>query len=177
MPSVLSVPELSPALRTQLDEHVDGTAGTSNPVDLGAGASAGNLAGVIEPLLASDEVDALLVVVVPTSVASAEPLLETTARIRAAHPDKPVVLVGLGGLGTELPGVTVFHAVDHAIEALADVCRYAEWRRTPQADPQPHDPDRAAGARAVVRELVSRGRGCHAGLRPRRRPSSWCPTG
>jgi len=151
----LSVPELSPALRAQLGEHVDGTAGTSNPVDLGAGASAGNLAGVIEPVLASDEVDTLLVVIVPTSVASPEPLLGATARIRAAHPDKPVVLVGLGGLGTELPGVTVYHAVDHAIRAIADVCRYAEWRRTPQVDPQPHDPDRAAGARTVARELVS----------------------
>ena len=152
----LAVPELSPALRAQIGEHVDGTTGTSNPVDLGAGASADHLAGVIEPVLASDEVDALMVVVVPTSVASAEPLLEATARIRSARPDKPVVLVGLGGLGTVLPGVTVFHAVDHAIDALADVCRYAEWRRAPQVDPQPHDPDRAAAAHALSRELVSR---------------------
>ena len=113
----LVVPELSADLRSELDGHVAGTTGTSNPVDLGAGASADNLAGVLEPLLASDEVDALLVVVVPTSVAPAEPLLEATARIRALHPDKPVVLVGLGGLREQVPGVTVFHAVDDAIEA------------------------------------------------------------
>ena len=151
----LSVPELSTTLRAQLADHVEGTTGTSNPVDLGAGASAHHLAGVIEPVLASDEIDTLLVVIVPTSVASPEPLLDATARLRTAHPDKPVVLVGLGGLGAELSGVTVYHAVDHAIEAIADVCRYAEWRRTPQVDPRPHDPDRAAGARGVAGDLIS----------------------
>ena len=84
-------------------------------------------------------------VVVPTSVAPAEPLVEATARIRAPHPDKPVVLVGLGGLGDHVPGVTVYHAVDDAIEAIGHAVRYAEWRRTPHAEPAPHDPDRAHG--------------------------------
>ena len=41
---------------------------------------------------------------VPTSVAPADPSVEATARARAAQPDKPVVLVGLGGLGAAGPG-------------------------------------------------------------------------
>ncbi len=152
----LVVPELSAELRSQLHGHVAGTTGTSNPIDLGAGASATNLAGVLEPLLASDETDVLLVVVVPLSVAPAEPLLEATARVRALHPDKPVILVGLGGLREQVPGVTVFHAVDDAIEAIGHAVRYAEWRRTPRAEQEPHDPDRAEAARAVAREFVTR---------------------
>jgi acyl-CoA synthetase (NDP forming) len=151
----LSVPELSMPLRTRLDGQVAGTAGTSNPVDLGAGASADQLTGVVEPLLASEEVDVLLLVVVPTSLASAEPLLRATANVRMEHPGKPVVLVGLGGLGTALQGVTVFHAVDPAVEAIAAVCRYAEWRGAPHGELTPHDADRAARARTVARELVS----------------------
>jgi acyl-CoA synthetase (NDP forming)/RimJ/RimL family protein N-acetyltransferase len=150
----LVVPELSPELRSRLEGHVSGTTGTSNPIDLGAGATAANLAGVIEPLLESPDVDTLLIVLVPTSVAAAAPLVEATARVRAAHPDKAVVLVGLGGLGDQAPGVTVYHAVDHAIEAIGHAVDYAEWRRTPHAEPTQHDPDRAAHARVVARDLV-----------------------
>jgi acyl-CoA synthetase (NDP forming)/GNAT superfamily N-acetyltransferase len=150
----LVVPELPPELRSRLDGHVSGTTGTSNPIDLGAGATAGNLSGVIEPLLESPDVDTLLVVLVPTSVAPAEPLVEATARARVAHADKTVVLVGLGGLGEQAPGVTVYHAVDHAIEAIGHAVDYAEWRRTPHAEPVLHDSDRAARARTVSRHLI-----------------------
>jgi acyl-CoA synthetase (NDP forming) len=134
---------------------VSGTTGTSNPIDLGAGATAENLSGVVEPLLDSAQVDTLLVVLVPTSVAPAEPLVEATARARGAHPEKAVVLVGLGGLGRRVPGVTVYHALDHAIEAIAQAATYAEWRRTPHAEPEAHDPERASTARAIAQELVS----------------------
>ena len=82
----LEVPELSTDLRAELGGQVSGTTGTSNPIDLGAGASADNLAGVVEPLLASAEVDALLVVLVPTSVAPAQPLVDALVAARDAVP-------------------------------------------------------------------------------------------
>jgi len=151
----LLVPELPVELRARLEGLVSGTTGTSNPIDLGAGATADNLSGVVEPLLDSDQVDTLLVVLVPTSVAPAEPLVDATARARATHPEKAVVLVGLGGLGGQVPGVTVYHAVDHAIEAIALAATYAEWRRAPRAEPAAHDPERASAARAIARELLS----------------------
>jgi acyl-CoA synthetase (NDP forming)/GNAT superfamily N-acetyltransferase len=150
----LGVPELSTELRAELGGQVSGTTGTSNPVDLGAGASADNLTGVVEPLLASPEVDALLVVLVPTSVAPAGPLVDALAAARVRFPDKPVVLVGLGGLGEGAEGVTVFRAVDDAVEALGHAARYAEWRATPRITPEPHDPGRADAARTAARALV-----------------------
>jgi acyl-CoA synthetase (NDP forming) len=151
----LLVPELPVELRARLDGLVSGTTGTSNPIDLGAGAVADNLTGVVEPLLDSDQVDTLLVVLVPTSVAPAEPLVDATARARRIRPEKPVVLVGLGGLGGQVPDVTVYHAVDHAIEAIALAATYAEWRRAPQAEPAAHNTERASAARAIARELVT----------------------
>jgi acyl-CoA synthetase (NDP forming) len=152
----LAVPELSSDLRAEVGGKVSGTTGTSNPIDLGAGASADNLRGVVEPLLVSSEVDALLVVLVPTSVAPAQPLVDALVAARARFPDKPVVLVGLGGLGSgdAAAGVTVFRAVDDAVEALGHAARYAEWRATPRSVPEPHDPERAATARTAARELV-----------------------
>jgi acyl-CoA synthetase (NDP forming)/GNAT superfamily N-acetyltransferase len=152
----LAVPELSADLRAELGGQVSGTTGTSNPIDLGAGASADNLRGVVEPLLASSEVDALLVVLVPTSVAPAQPLVDALVAARGRFPDKPVVLVGLGGLGGGggAEGVTVFRAVDDAVEALGHASRYAEWRATPRSVPEPHDPVRAASARTAARALV-----------------------
>ncbi|MEO5665446.1 MAG: GNAT family N-acetyltransferase [Nocardioides sp.] len=150
----LEVPELSATLRAKLSGQVSGTTGTSNPIDLGAGASAENLRGVVEPLLASSEVDALLVVLVPTSVAPAQPLVDALVDVRRRAPDKPVVLVGFGGLGDGSGGVTVFRAVDDAVEALGHAVRYAEWRATPRTVPEPHDPERAAAARTVARDLL-----------------------
>lgn len=150
----LEVPELSTELRAELGGHVSGTTGTSNPIDLGAGASAADLTGVVEPLLASAEVDVLLVVLVPTSVAPARPLVEALAGARARFPDKPVVLVGLGGLGAGADGVTVFRAVEDAVEALGHAARYAEWLATPRSAPEQHDPERAEAARNVALALV-----------------------
>lgn len=151
----LDVPELSAELRDSLSAHVSGTTGTSNPTDLGAGARAHNLSGVVEPLLASGEIDALLVVLVPTSVAPAQPLVDALAETRARFPEKPVVLVGLGGLGRRgADGVTVFRSVEEAIESLAHAARYAAWRATPRTIPEPHDPERAATARTTALALV-----------------------
>ncbi len=150
----LAVPELSTALRAELRSHVAGMTGTSNPVDLGAEASADHFVGAIAPLLASGETDALLVVLVPTSVSPAQPLVDALALMRVQFPDKPVVLVGLGGLGQGVAGVTVFRAVDDAVAALGHTARYAEWRATPRSAPEPHDPERAATAHNTARALV-----------------------
>ncbi|WP_167880270.1 bifunctional GNAT family N-acetyltransferase/acetate--CoA ligase family protein [Nocardioides guangzhouensis] len=150
----LLVPSLTDDLRTRVGAHVSVTTGTSNPVDLGAGASAENLTAVLGPLLDSDETDVVLVVVVPTRVAPAGPLVDAVARARGARPDKPVVLVALGDLATEVPGVTVFRATDHAIDAVADAVRYAEWRRIPADDPEPRDAARADSARATARAAL-----------------------
>jgi acyl-CoA synthetase (NDP forming)/GNAT superfamily N-acetyltransferase len=155
----LDVPELSSGLRAEISGHVAGTTGTANPVDLGAGARPDDLRSVAAALLGSAEVDALLVVLVPTSVAPAQPLVDALVATRARFPDTPVVLVGLGGLGRDdlgrsATGLTVFRAVGDAVEAMGTAARYASWLATPRTLPAPHDGERATAARRVALGLL-----------------------
>jgi acyl-CoA synthetase (NDP forming) len=155
--SGLVVPELSAELRVTLAAHVLGTTGTSNPVDAGAGASPDDLRAITAALLASGEVDAVLVVLVRTSVSDPAPLVAAVAACRQDHPDKPLLLVPMGGLDPqpdEIPGVTRFRSVSTAIHALARVTTYAAWLRVPREQQEAPDEDRAVAARAVGSRLV-----------------------
>jgi acyl-CoA synthetase (NDP forming)/GNAT superfamily N-acetyltransferase len=150
----LDVPELSPGLRRRISDHVAGTAGTANPVDLGADADAGSLRSVVTAVLESEEVDALLVVLVPTSAAPAQPLVDALVATRARFAATPVVLVGLGGLARAPRGVTWYRAVDDAVEALRNATRYAAWLAAPHTLPASHDAERATAARTYALALV-----------------------
>ncbi len=154
----LVVPEFSAELRATLASHVLGTTGTSNPVDAGAGTSPEDLRAITAALLASDEVDAVVVVLVSTSVSDPAPLVAALAECRAAHQDKPLLLVPMGGLDPqpdELPGITRYRSVATALRALARVTTYAAWLRVPREAPQPSDQDRAAAARDTAGRLVA----------------------
>ncbi|GAB3779589.1 bifunctional acetate--CoA ligase family protein/GNAT family N-acetyltransferase [Nocardioides ungokensis] len=154
----LVVPELSPTLREQIARHVTGTAGTSNPVDAGAGAAGSDLAAITAALLDSGEVDAVLVILVRTNVTDPAPVLEALARCRVEHPGTPLVLVPMGGLDArreDLPGITVLRSAAAAIRSLGRASAYAAWLRVPHEDPPATDEDVAAEARRIAEELVS----------------------
>jgi acyl-CoA synthetase (NDP forming)/GNAT superfamily N-acetyltransferase len=155
--SGLVVPELSPALRDRISQHVTGTAGTSNPVDAGAGATAEDVAAITEALLSSDEVDALIVVLVRTNVTDPGPVLEALARCRAAHPAKPMLLVPMGGVDAQrpaLPGITVLRSAGAAVRALGRASAYAAWLRVPHEEPEATDEEVAVRSRRRAQELV-----------------------
>ncbi len=155
----LVVPELSPDLRDRISRHVTGTAGTSNPVDAGAGATAEDIEAITEALLSSDEVDALVVVLVRTNVTDPGPALEGLARCRASRPGKPMVLVPMGGVDarrSELPGITVLRSAGAAVRALGRASRYAAWLGVPHDEPPTTDEEVAVRARRLAQELVVR---------------------
>ncbi|VXC54220.1 bifunctional acetate--CoA ligase family protein/GNAT family N-acetyltransferase [Nocardioides sp. AX2bis] len=139
-------------LRARLDTVAPGLAGASNPVDLGAGADPGVLTAVVEEVLASDEVDALLVVLVATLVADPGPLAAALAQARSTRPGVPVLLVtiGTGGDVPRVPGVTSLPGVPEAVDALARASRYAAWLAVPRTDPAPLDDARATVARSLT---------------------------
>ena len=65
---------------------MSGTVGTSNPVDVGAGAAADDFAAVVDDVMGSAEVDAVLVVLVATGLADPARALEALAAVRVRQP-------------------------------------------------------------------------------------------
>ncbi|HEU4566986.1 MAG TPA: acetate--CoA ligase family protein, partial [Marmoricola sp.] len=151
---LLTVPELSTELRHRVATSVRGTAATANPVDAGAGVEPGDLDGLVEDLLGSDEVDALVAVVVPTRISdgagAVRRLLELARRPRA----KPMAVVPVGSLWTRtwVPGSPAFPSAEAALRALAHAATYAAWRDVPAVDPLPLDHARASTALAFAHE-------------------------
>lgn len=154
----LDVPIFSSALRARLSALVHGTAGTSNPVDAGAGVAPAELGAMLDALLASGEADAVLVVPVATGVTDGAATMAELARVRTQHPEVPVVAVPLGGLPpaekTERP-ITTYRTTASAVRALGRAVRYAEWLAVERSAPTRSDPDDAVRVRAGARELLS----------------------
>lgn len=176
----LVVPEFSARLKGRLRSHVAGTVGTSNPIDLGAGADVRHLREVVTAVLTSGEVDVLLVALVATNVTDPRPLAAALDGLRDQNPDVPMVLVAMGGL--EVPrgrhrGPTVFGNPDDALEAIAHAIRYAEWLRIPHDERFDSDPDRAASARETARAVLAAAETGETWLSPDRASELLAPFG
>jgi acyl-CoA synthetase (NDP forming)/GNAT superfamily N-acetyltransferase len=125
----LSVPTLSAAARARVARHVSGTAGTANPVDAGAGVEAPALAAIVEEVISSGEVDAVLVVLVATGLASTGPVLEGLSVMRDRHAGVPLVLV-THGFTDQPPAtgtLTRLRSSASAVRAMARAAWYAGW--------------------------------------------------
>jgi len=152
-PEGLGVPELSPGLQDALRAVVP-TVSARNPVDLGAEVAPLSLEATLGHVLGSDEVDAVVVVLVPTTLADPEALLAAVSEVSAGSA-KPVVVVAPGA---RRPGLTVMRTPEAAVGALARVARYAAWRRVPPDDESPVVSARGTEARAWATErLAARG--------------------
>jgi len=154
----LEVPQLSASVQAVIADHVSGTVGLGNPVDLGAGGSAANLETCLDTVLGSGEVDALLVVLVPTQISDPGPFLEALAAARSRSPELPVLLTVAGGseLGPrDVAGVTAFRSYDAAAHALARAASYAAWLRTPSEPAPERDAVRAAGSAAFAQRSMA----------------------
>ncbi len=154
----LDVPEFSAGLRERLADLVHGTAGTGNPVDAGAGVAATELGQMLDAVLASGEVDAVLVVPVATGVTDGSATMAELGRVRARHPQLPVVAVPLGGLptvtGADCP-ITCYRTTTSAVRALGRAVTYAQWLSVERSEPVPSPPEEAARVRARARELLA----------------------
>ncbi|HEX6472134.1 MAG TPA: GNAT family N-acetyltransferase [Streptosporangiaceae bacterium] len=134
----LTVPALPAPLRHRLAEVLPRGAATGNPVDTTATAPPSRLRRAIEILARSDEVDAVLAVVVPTAVGDL-----TTAVVSAQAGDKPLSLVALHqteGVSVRPGphrGVPSYGAPEAAARALGRAWSYGRWRsRPPGAIPE-----------------------------------------
>ncbi|TLW92233.1 GNAT family N-acetyltransferase [Saccharomonospora piscinae] len=145
----------------------------AEPVDVGSQASPDAFASAVGQALSSPEVDALVVVFVPPvatpGTAYARALRETVraAQLAPAAPEKPIVSTFLAAEGVpaelavtddggtvEFGSIPSYPSPERAVNALARVARYAEWRRRTQgalARPGDLHPERA---QEIVRDLA-----------------------
>jgi acetyltransferase len=163
---------LSDATLHRLGAVLPPTWSRANPVDIVGDADADRYAAALEALLADEENDAVLVLNVPTGMASAtaaaEAVVETIARDRRkGYAKKPVFTVWLGDDPAtdrifEAAGIPHFATEADAVRGFMQLVRYreaqSELMETPDSLPHDFQPDIEA-ARRIVRGAIRDGRG------------------
>ena len=139
----LEVPEFSAGLRQGIAELCPRNGGTSNPVDLGAEANAPMYESVLGLILASDEVDAVVVNFTPPLVNRrtdevAAAIVAAVGKAAEAGEARPVVASLLGAdesgrhvLRSGRYPVPSFTYPETAVRALGHGLRYGAWREHP----------------------------------------------
>jgi acetyltransferase len=155
----------------QLDARLPTTWSHANPVDIIGDADAARYAGAMEALLADTENDAVLILNVPTAMASAaasaEAVVETVTRDHSkGYRKKPVFAVWLGedeASARAFDAAAIPHYANEAdaVRGFMQLVRYreaqSELMETPDSLPRDFVPDTMA-ARRIVAGAVSEGR-------------------
>jgi acetyltransferase len=166
-----AVAELSAATRAELDRVLPPTWSKSNPVDVIGDADAARYAAALEPLLMDPGCDAVLVMNVPTALASAadaaRSVVATAQRHQARfYPPKPILAAWVGeddvaSDAFEAAGLPHFATEADAVQGFMHLVRYHEARdalmETPPSIPEAFTPD-VALARAIVAGALSQNR-------------------
>jgi acetyltransferase len=162
---------ISPATMQRLDAVLPPIWSRANPVDIAGDADAPRYAAAFEELLADPENDAILVMNVPTALASAEDAARSVAAVAQANRSKtirpkPVFSVWVGNSGPasrilEGAGIPDYTTETDAVRGFMHLVQYREaletLMATPPSLPEDFKPDRAA-ARAIVEAAVESGR-------------------
>ena len=158
----LNLPDLDDRTRSRLSELLSPEASVENPVDMLGGSTAKTYASALPLLLEDAQVDAVVVLFVPTVTATADDVAEAIDRATAqAASDKPVLAVVLSADGIpralrrEESHVAAFLYPESAARALGRLAQRAEWLRQPHGIiPSLDDIDRDAAERVVERALA-----------------------
>ncbi len=156
----LEVPALSEETRAELRALLPAEAGISNPVDMVASASPANYRDALRILGNADEVDAIVVIFIPTGTAATDDIAAALAGARTELPDDvPILSVFMSkrGVPDELSEARIpsYAFPEDAARALGRVATYADWRARPLGSvvrPAGLKPDTA---RAIVRSALA----------------------
>jgi acyl-CoA synthetase (NDP forming) len=139
----LLVPELSDTTKAELRKFLPAAASVSNPVDMIASAGGPSYEKTIETVLASPDIDALIVIYIPIdrndSQAVAQAIREGVTRGRAAGGSgKPVLACLMSSEGSRPLQATSemipsYMFPEAAAKVLSKATTYAEWRAKPLA--------------------------------------------
>src|SRR6266446_1082662 len=162
---------LSPATMKRLDAELPPIWSRANPVDIAGDADAPRYAAAFEALLEDRENDAILVMNVPTALASADAAARSIAACAQTHRNsfirpKPVFAVWVGSSDATTPifeaaGIPSYATESDAVRGFMHLVRYREaleaLMATPPSLAQDFKPDVAA-ARGVVESALEHGR-------------------
>jgi acetyltransferase len=166
-----AVAELSPDTRVRLDAVLPPTWSKANPIDIVGDADADRYAAALEALISDRENDAVLVLNVPTALASSADTATRVAslvksyRAKSVRP-KPVFAVWIGADRAALDAfeaaeIPHFDTESDAIRGFMDLVRYAEAQEHLMATP-PSLPEHFASdwetARCVIEGALADGR-------------------
>jgi acetate---CoA ligase (ADP-forming) len=166
----LEVVELDAATQTALREIASSGASVRNPVDLVAGATAGQFEAALRITLADGTVDAVLAIFVPPLVTRAEDVARAIANAAEPEQDKPIVACFLGHSGVPdllrgadgrrtIPSFAFPESAAHALGRVADL---ADWRRRPPGSVPVLAGVDPPGARSIIQaalDATTRARG------------------
>ncbi|MDX1690035.1 MAG: GNAT family N-acetyltransferase [Acidimicrobiia bacterium] len=132
----LEVPELSTDLQDRLRGHLASAAAVRNPVDMIASAGPDQYRACLRELLESDELDAVIVVYIPTTPGGLAAVERAVQDVVAEVPDhKTLLAVFMEADGGDRPKrhpgderIPTYTFPEPAARALARAHRYAAWR-------------------------------------------------
>jgi acetyltransferase len=162
---------ISPGAMKELNKTLPPIWSKSNPVDIAGDADATRYAAALQTLLADRKNDAVLVMNVPTALASASDAARAVAAVvrenrNRTFPSKPVFAVWIGDNGEasadlEAADIPHYASETEAVRGYMHLVRYREaldaLMKTPPSLPQDFVPDVAA-ARRIVADAVAGGR-------------------
>ena len=141
----LELVNLAAETRELLTRVVPAEASVSNPVDILGSATAETYANVLPPIVADDDVDAVIVLFVPAAEVAAADVAAGIERLRAGA-EKPIIPVILAA--ETQPGS--FPYPESAAAALGRAVERTEWLRQPAGTVPPVDSIDRGRAEAVV---------------------------
>ena len=136
----LELPLFSPAMQEKLRVGLAAEASAGNPVDMIASASPDQYKACLRELLASDEIDSVMVIYIPTAPRAFRDVEQAVADVVAEGTNGKTVLAVFmeaddGDLGPINRGeirIPTYAFPEPAARALAQAVRYAEWRARPE---------------------------------------------
>ncbi len=160
----LEVPEFSEALQAEMRSQLSAVASVRNPVDMIASAGPDQYQACMNALLASDEVDAVIVIFIPTSPGVLGPIHDAVhAAAAEGAGDKTVLTVFMESDSDEIPAAVPgvprlpsYTFPEPAARALARAARYAEWRERPEGEIPEFDDIDVEAAQNVIWEALPR---------------------
>jgi acyl-CoA synthetase (NDP forming) len=167
----MAVPELSEATKASLAAFLPPQASLSNPVDMIASAGPDHYRQTVATLLATDELDALVIIYIPVDMSRRQIILDAiragiTAGRCARGADKPVLACLMLEEGLSEPVqvdrecIPTYAFPEAAARVLSKVADYAAWRTQPPGMFLDYDDIDAHTARDICRQaLDQRGAG------------------